>query len=65
MTIENTVAQLKRLAADAEDKVNGVQDGLVLAAADLARLVGPLAAGHLLAEQALEYFALAKKVGER
>ena len=54
------LADLRELIADAEDKVAGKQAALALAATDLARTVGPLAAAHRLAELALELADLAE-----
>lgn len=58
------VLELLAIAALAEQKVGDAQEAVDLAAADLSRLVGPLAAAHRLAELGVEYFALAKTVGD-
>lgn len=42
-----------------EDAIAGKQEALELAATDLARTVGPLAAAHRLAELAIETMKLA------
>lgn len=55
------ITGLKTLIAAAEKTVADAQDGVMLAASDLARVVGPLATAHRLAELALEFADLAEQ----
>lgn len=57
------ISELEALIGQAEVAVSGAQDAVELAAAELARLVGPLAAAHRLASVALELSELAEKEG--
>lgn len=59
------ISGLRALIAEAEETIADRQDALTLAASDLARTVGPLAAAHRLAELALELASLAKAEGAR
>ena len=54
------IDDLKALIEKAETAVASAQDAVGDAAAELARLVGPLAAAHRLAELALELAQLAE-----
>lgn len=55
------ITVLTTLIAAAEKTVADAQDGVMLAASDLARVVGPLATAHRLAELALEFADLAEQ----
>ena len=57
------ISALTALIDEAEAAVNKAQDDVSDAAAELARLVGPLAAAHRLASVALELSELAEKEG--
>lgn len=58
------MAQMRALIDGAEKAVSERQDALTIAAADLARTIGPLATAHRLAELALEFGDLADIEGE-
>ncbi len=60
MTGRPNIDALKALIETAERKVGDAQDELALAAANLARVVGPLATAHRLAELAVEFDDLAQ-----
>jgi len=57
------ISALTALIDGAETAVSDAQDAVSDAAAELARLVGPLAAAHRLASVALELSELAEKEG--
>lgn len=64
MTARRTdISALEALIGNAEDAVASAQDAVDFAAAELARLVGPLAAAHRLASVALELSELAEREG--
>lgn len=59
------IGALEAILDAAETKVKGAQDALDMAVADLARLVGPLAAAHACALAAVEMSKQADLEGQR
>lgn len=65
MTTRRTdISGLEALIGKAESAVSCAQDAVDIAAAELARLVGPLAAAHRLASVALELSEQADREGK-